>query len=301
VYGLVDLRGVNAAGDSHVELSGYSDLRVAEGGNVLLAEAGNQSHVSIAGTNAIATPSQGDAKIANAKGSAVVDLSGQFEVSNSGNGNAVGFSALDNASVLFTGTCGLSESGNGDVIGFTAAGTSSLIYSGTITGSEEGNGASFGFKASGRAHVQMKGGVLDISHSGNDSGSKSFIASNEALIDILGGQFRSATSSAAAFSALDNSIIRFHGTEFNYPFGALPNLSGTLRGTLQDGTLIELPFSRGLNATVLLVQVPETSSFNLAMSSIALWSLSLLPGLRWPGRDLSRTPIGVPGAIFPLA
>ncbi len=62
-------------------------------------------------------------------------------------------------------------------------------------------------------------------------------ATNNAVLDITGGLF------GDTIDVRYNAVITIHGTGFNYPYGEIPDTTGTLTGTLNSGEAINNNFS----------------------------------------------------------
>ena len=75
---------------------------------------------------------------------------------------------------------------------------------------------------------------------------------------------------AGSLFALDSSLIWIHGSDFNYPTDEIFETSGTLTGTLHDGTPINIPFRRDPSADIWL---PEPSALMALGSGIAMLAL----------------------------
>lgn len=87
-----------------------------------------------------------------------------------------------------------------------------------------------------------------------------------------------------------NGSVTIRGSNFNYPLGIISVTSGTLTGTLGDGTLLSLPFTRSSGATITLacglVGSLSSSTAMLAADQANIcedWS-----GVAQSGSDLSR-------------
>jgi hypothetical protein len=75
---------------------------------------------------------------------------------------------------------------------------------------------------------------------------------------------------AGSLLALDISLIWIHGSDFNYPTDEIFETSGTLTGTLDDGTPINIPFRRDPSAHIWL---PEPSALAALGPGIAMLAL----------------------------
>jgi energy-converting hydrogenase Eha subunit B len=145
-------------------------------------------------------------------------------------------------------------------------------------------------RAVGHSRVRVAGGSI----SGN------VIASDDAEAEIVGGTLLAgllangqghATISGgfiASIFARDTSRVDLQGTGWNLPLGDIAAVSGTLTGTLADGTPISATFQRDAGATIHLA--PEPGALLLAATSwLALGglarrrrSLQPVPALRYP-------------------
>jgi len=90
-------------------------------------------------------------------------------------------------------------------------------------------------------------------------------AVDESYIELTGGDFVNST-----LLAFDESLVVIYGSGFNYPMGPIPNTTGTLTGTLDDGTPITLPFARASTATI---ELPEPSALTALGSGVAILAL----------------------------
>jgi hypothetical protein len=69
--------------------------------------------------------------------------------------------------------------------------------------------------------------------------------------------------------AWDNSHITIYGTCFNYPYGPLTDVSGTLTGTLHNGQAINCYFRTYDNGSIILAPEPATIAL-LGLGGLAL-------------------------------
>jgi hypothetical protein len=68
---------------------------------------------------------------------------------------------------------------------------------------------------------------------------ETYISSREGgTVEIYGG------SISGELAVFDTSSLTIRGSTFSLPFGPVANTTGTILGTLGDGTLIDVPFSR---------------------------------------------------------
>ncbi|MEE8451214.1 MAG: PEP-CTERM sorting domain-containing protein [Thermoguttaceae bacterium] len=136
-------------------------------------------------------------------------------------------------------------------------GSSTLnIYGGTVE--DEVQAADF-------ATVNIYGGYVDDLDGADSS-----------LLNIFGGEVHTPNVSGLSvlnvfggnidsLLALDSGRVYLYGIDFNYPYGAIPDASGILTGTLKNGDPINAPFEILFDASIVLA-VPEPST--LALLSI---------------------------------
>ena len=55
-----------------------------------------------------------------------------------------------------------------------------------------------------------------------------------------------------------NSTVYIYGDNFNFNFGPITETEGTIKGTLESGISLYLPFTRATNASIILVPEPAT-------------------------------------------
>jgi hypothetical protein len=139
--------------------------------------------------------------------------------------------------------------------------------------------------------INMTGGTINgrIEASGPEAGATEvniyggrvggyLSSSKEAVINVFGGEF---IGDLRAYSepsqpggginvfggmiseelqAIEIGVLTVTGGPFNFPFGDLVPLSGTLSGTLSDGTTINTPFGRSTTARIVLVAESDSDS-----------------------------------------
>jgi hypothetical protein len=88
----------------------------------------------------------------------------------------------------------------------------------------------------------------------------------QSTVNISGGRIQHL--GAGDDSGSRDCIITVRGMEFNYPYGSIPDSSGTLTGTLLSGDPIDASFRIRGDASIMLV--PEPSSFGLFSAVIAI-------------------------------
>lgn len=89
-------------------------------------------------------------------------------------------------------------------------------------------------------------------------------------IELWGG---TVTDSVAA---RENATLVLHGYGFNYAYGDIADLAGTITGFLKDGTAFSSIFDRSVTGTIRLESVPEPATLTLvALGGLALagWRL----------------------------
>ena len=146
------------------------------------------------------------------------------------------------------------------------------VYDGTIQQIVLNDGATGG----GDAIVNIYGGnIYELQPAGGHSyvfgGSIARVATNNSsVVSILDGSIneidsyvQSAVSisggSISNLSARYQSTITIYGTNFNYDYGAISDIFGTLQGTLANGDAINADFYRyATTASIVLVPEPAT-------------------------------------------
>jgi hypothetical protein len=303
VDGIAPVRFVRAVDRAHVELAGnvtvledansaitgvWADglASVRAGGNLHLVDHGNGFALGLRARGASSVDADAVFRLQEfgnsdaigfwAEGDSSVAFSGAIELEEEGNGDVIGFRAAGSAAVRFTGQVAGREHGNGTASGFIAEGTSQVLSSGAIHVEINGNGPAYGFRAAGNAKVGITGGVIDVSLPGYPGEAPlMFTAANAASVEIFGGEFGlNGEAPTPRFSASDESIVRFYGSSFNYPFGPITDLQGALRGVLGDGAVLDLQFSRGAAARIELVRIPEPAALPLIALTICGASLT---------------------------
>ncbi len=78
-------------------------------------------------------------------------------------------------------------------------------------------------------------------------------AVREATVTIFGGSFES-----DLVAEDDSTTVVIVGSEFNVPFGPVAALSGTLTGTLADGTPVSIPFARATSARIVIAAMTDS-------------------------------------------
>jgi hypothetical protein len=104
------------------------------------------------------------------------------------------------------------------------------------------------------ADVYVSGGTIERGTSTSD----------QSILVIDGGTFGS------PIIAFGTSYIYIEGSGFNYPYGPIPVSSGTLTGTLSDGTPLDVEFGR---ASTAVIELPEPSALMALESGIAMLAL----------------------------
>ena len=114
---------------------------------------------------------------------------------------------------------------------------------------------------------------------------RSVILRNSALTELGGGsllgdshrlyddstlKLSAGSISTSLFSLYDTSRLELIGSDFNYPLGFVEASSGTVSGTLSDGSPISVDFQKASGATVLLRSpaAPTTSNLSVYFSDI---------------------------------
>lgn len=166
----------------------------------------------------------------------------------------------DNSMLMMTG-------GNGEAFIFNDSSQASILGGrleavfGGDTSNVLINGAEVwdGFSASETAYIEVQSGLIEPEGlSAND-------ASN---IQIFGGTF---DLLGETMNSNDRAVIDIYGLAFNRPFGAIADMSGTITGTLLDGSAFNVDFNREVDAAIVLhgpMPIPEPGSLALAVIGI---------------------------------
>ncbi len=145
--------------------------------------------------------------------------------------------------------------------GLSARGDSMVSVSGgTFTGSISSGGFidnfASGLNAWDDARVSVSGGTfMGIVSSGGGGllRAQGLSAAGNSLVSVSGGSFTgSGASSNLGLLVLDNAQVTLFGNGFNFPFGPISALTGTITGTLQSGESIEVSFSQSRPGQIIL-------------------------------------------------
>ena len=119
------------------------------------------------------------------------------------------------------------------------------IYGGNITGGEADSAGypaySIGINSMGNSKVNIYGGYIS-------AGVASSTPEQAHSIGIV---------------AVDSSIVTIYGKDFNFDYGSINNYSGSLTGTLSDGTYLNIRFQRQSVGQIILSPIPEPTTLLL--------------------------------------
>jgi hypothetical protein len=201
---------------------------------------------SITGGNADIAPGIGvDSSTVNIWGGNIVGGSGKQT-----DGINAGFSTVNIHGGSFTG-----GSGTTSAHGMKVASSTVNIYNGSFTG---GSGASCGLVTL-ESVVNIYGGNFT---GGNADFSSGIFAGSSTVVNIYGGSF-AANNGWFGIVPAATSTVNIYGTYFDLGFGAVTLTSGTLTGTLADGTLLNTTFSLDWGGQIVLSPIPEPATLLL--------------------------------------
>ncbi len=284
---------VNVSGGQIGARGGTSMALAAVGQSVIDVTGGALSSIGI-GSSGLALADTATATISNGtisadgfsvgaltlRGDSHVEMTGGTISTTGDSGDAVRI--FDTASINISGGS-LTGSGTFGGTGLEVSSGNATVTGGTIAG---GAGSlSQGIDAIFTADVSIEGGTV----TGNTAVNSSFNSS----IEITGGMItgdsygvqtslsgqaniRGGQISGSLFDirAINTSVIRIFGTDFDRPLGTISDLSGSVSGTLRDGTPFTYSFERfHSSATIRLIPTPATAM-------ILLPSLLALAGSR---------------------
>jgi hypothetical protein len=270
-----DALGVYATQDSAIEIlpGGRIDIVEASTGVAAGIVVENNSTLDFGGVLSITEDGNGDLLGVQAVQSTFVRFSGSASAIEEGNGALSGIVVGDLARLEFDGSLDLTETGNGLGRAFLVFGDAQLDYGGTIYMRENNNQGS-GFAAvTGHGVVNFESGEFTIEDTGPGAALPLVMlqATDQALIRIVGGTFRAINEGVNTTPGVQlalQSQLRIRGSNFNYPFGAVPDASGLVTGILADGQPFAFQFARTSEATLILV--PEPSAACLAIVGMLL-------------------------------
>jgi hypothetical protein len=129
-------------------------------------------------------------------------------------------------------------------------------FRGSISSGGSVNNFASGLSAWDDARVSVYGGTFTgivSSGSGGLLRAQGLSAAGNSLVSVYGGRFTaSGASSNLGLLALDNAQVTLFGSNFNFPFGPISALTGTITGTLQGGESINVSFFQGRSGQIIL-------------------------------------------------
>jgi hypothetical protein len=146
--------------------------------------------------------------------------------------------------------------------------SSAVVSGGTIWGSD-------GLTVSRQGRALVLGG--DISR---------LAAEHFGRIDVYGGHVGRIDSGSTHIR--HSETITIFGAEFNYPYGAIPETSGTLTGRLKNGDPIHAEFVMRDQGSIVLA-IPEPSVPALALCFAASMAVVCALRRRHAGKELTKT------------
>jgi hypothetical protein len=277
--------GVSATNTSIVNLLGGSISTTSAGYWAQSISATNNSTVNFSDGTMTTNGIYGDGYGIYTDGS-TVNVSGGTMSTSAGGYHGWGITAVNNSAVTISGGTMTTNGIYGDGYGIYTDGSTVTISGGTMSTSAGGyNG--WGVYATDNSTVYILGGTVSTFNtwvrsrgvyvenstayisggtiSAWGSYADAIYANNNGRVDISGGSFSSQRASpwwgsSCDITASNNSVINIYGTGFNYGFGPISDTSGTLTGTLADGTSINLTFLRTQGGEIVLASEPSQNN-----------------------------------------
>lgn len=238
--------------------STLNTLNIGDGAVYLPIRAYASSTVNVSGGEILAPITLSDASVANVSGGRFSSGIGAYETSeviiSGGEFRNFGFGAAGSSAVSICGGTFHPVSGDDGTPGLRmrASGLSTLsILGGTFWGGED----EYNYcRALDSATVNITAGQFD---------EIAFEAYDSSTVSISGGTVE--LLRAGSSSGAHTSVITVKGTGFNYPYGEIPDRSGTLTGVLASGDPIDAPFEIHAGAAIRLVPEPCSAALFAAL------------------------------------
>jgi hypothetical protein len=171
--------------------------------------------------------------------------------------------------------CAISTSAGGNlrggvITGSVAASAGVLnIYGGNITGS--GAAWNYGVDCKSSSKINISGGSVTVNAGGDWN---SAIFDEGGTVNLTGGDITYTGPFNAGWSSgirAQSGTINIYGSDFDYPSGPIADISGTLTGTLSDGSTIDLTFYQASPGEIVLYTTPEPATLSLlALGGVAM-------------------------------
>jgi hypothetical protein len=156
-----------------------------------------------------------------------------------------------------------SSSSGGSLSAVSVVDTSRVINNGaSLTGSITSGGSSTntasGLSAADNSRVSVASGTFtgSISSTGGattTNAASGLSAADNSQVSVSGGSFTaSGATSNLGLDVLDNAEVTLFGNDFNYPFGPISDLTGTITGTLESGDSINFSFSQSRSGQIII-------------------------------------------------
>ena len=201
-----------------------------------------------------------------------VNINGGSIAGGTGNeGNTIGIFVGSDTVNIYGGTISGGTTTQGQAGGIDALpGSTVNIYGGTIVGGTTNSGDGFGVVAQNGSTVNIHGGTVmgAASISGSGSQAEAILGAPGGTVNIYGGTITGAgtvTGSGVTVYGIcpEGGTVNIYGTGFNYALGPISALTGTVTGTLADGTPFNEVFLQNAAAEIVLFAAPEPSSLIL--------------------------------------